>query len=253
MRIQSGDNLGIGGFIITGTAPKRVLIRVLGPSLSSFALTDLLPDPRVELHGPSGFATIMNDDWGDDPVQKTQIESTGLAPTNELESAIDVTLTPGSYTALAKGKGDASGLGVVEVYDLSQDVPARLANISTRAFAGTGNSIIIAGFTLGGHSGPDRVVVRGLGPSLSSAGVPNALANPRLELRNAQGVVLIANDNWQDDPAQKAEISAAQLAPTNESEAAIIQTLGAGAYTALLSGTNNTTGVGLVEVYDLGP
>ena len=141
---------------------------------------------------------------------------------------------------------------LVEVYDLSQAVPAKLANISTRAFVGTGDNIVIAGFILGSNSGDDRVVVRGIGPSLTAAGVPNALADPTLELRDGNGALLVANNDWQDDPAQAAELTAAGLAPTNPLESGIAATLPPGLYTALLAGLNNGTGVGLVEVYDRG-
>jgi hypothetical protein len=149
MRVETGDNIGIGGFIITGTVPKRVLVRVLGPSLAQFALSDVLDDPLLELHGPGTFATVTNNDWREDAAQRAQIEATGLAPSNDRESAIDITLAPGSYTALAYGKNNSFGFALIEVYDLSQSVAAKLANISTRASVGTGDNIVIAGFILG--------------------------------------------------------------------------------------------------------
>ena len=151
-----------------------------------------------------------------------------------------------------RGKNNTSGVALIEVYDLSQAVPAKLANISTRAFVSTGDDIVIAGFILGNNSGNDRIVVRGIGPSLTAFGVPNALANPTLELRDSNGALLIANNDWQDDPAQAAELTAAGLAPTNPLESGIAATLPPGLYTALLAGLNNGTGVGLVEVYDRG-
>ena len=141
---------------------------------------------------------------------------------------------------------------MVEVYDLSQAVPAKLADISTRAFVSTGDNIVIAGFTLGSNSGDDRIVARGIGPSLTAAGVPNALADPTLELRDSNGALLFANNNWQDDPAQAAALTAAGLAPRNNLESGIAATLPPGLYTALLAGLNNGTGIGVVEVYDLG-
>jgi hypothetical protein len=252
MRVQTGDNVGIGGFIITGTTPKHVLLRAIGPSLTQSGVPDALADPVLELHGADGFGTITDDNWRDDPVQEAAIIATGLPPTNDLESAIDATLNPGTYTAVARGKNNTLGIGLVEVYDLSQAVMAKLANISTRAFVSTGNNVVIAGFILGGHNGNDRIIVRGIGPSLSAAGVPNALANPTLELRDSNGVLLIADNDWQDDPAQAAELTAAGLAPTNQLESGIAMALPPGAYTALLAGLNNGTGVGLVEVYDRG-
>jgi hypothetical protein len=249
MRVQTGDNVGIGGFIITGTAPKHVLLRAIGPSLTGSGVPNALADPVLELHGPGGFATITNDNWRDDPAQEAAILATGIPPTNNLESAIDTTLNPGAYTAVVRGKNNTSGVALIEVYDLSQAVLAQLANISTRAFVGTGDNIVIAGFTLGGNSGDDKIVVRGLGP----AGVPTPLTDPMLELRDANGALIGSDNNWQDDPAQAAGLTAAGLAPPNASDAAIMATLPPGLYTALLSGLNNSTGIGLVEVYDLGP
>ncbi|HEX7517940.1 MAG TPA: hypothetical protein VF345_11725, partial [Chthoniobacterales bacterium] len=176
----------------------------------------------------------------------------GIPPTNDLESAIDATLNPGAYTAVVRGKNNTSGVALVEVYDLSQAVLAKLANISTRAFVSTGDNIVIAGFMLGSHGGSDRVVVRGIGPSLTAFGVPNALANPTLELRDTNGTLMLADNDWQDNAAQAAEITAAGLALTNNLESGIAVTLPPGLYTALLSGLNNGTGLGVVEVYDLG-
>ena len=190
MRVQTGDNVGIGGFIITGTAPKHVLLRAIGPSLVQSGVSNALPDPVMELHGPGAFATITNDNWRDDPAQEAAILATGIPPANNLEAAIDATLNPGAYTAVVRGKNNTTGVGLVEVYDLNPGSSAKLANISTRAFVGTGDNIVIAGFILGSHSGNDRIVVRGIGPSLTALGVPNALANPTLELRDSNGALL---------------------------------------------------------------
>jgi len=184
--------------------------------------------------------------------QQTAIEATGLAPTDDKESAIDVTLPPGNYTGVVRGKNDTIGVGLVEVYDIAQNA-GKLGNISTRGFVSTGGDIVIAGFILGNNSGNDRVVVRGLGPSLSGFGLSPLLANPTLELRDSNGALLKSNNDWQDDPTQAAEISAAGLAPGNQVEAAIAATLPPGQYTALLIGLNNGTGIGIVEVYDRGP
>jgi hypothetical protein len=254
MRVLTGDNVGIGGFIVTGPVPKPVLLRAIGPSLAQFGVPDILADPILELHGPNGFATIANDNWRDDPTQEALIIATGIPPSNDLESAIDVTLAPGTYTALVRGKNNTSGVGLIEVYDLSPTALSKLANISTRAFVSIGDNIVIGGFLLGGgQSGDDRVVVRGIGPSLAALGVPGALANPTLELRDGNGALLMANEDWQDDSAQAAELIAAGLAPTDPLESGIAALLPPGPYTALLAGLNNGTGVGLVEVYDRGP
>jgi hypothetical protein len=252
MFVQTGDNAGIGGFIISGTAPKHVLVRVIGPSLTQFGVPNALADPVLELHGQPPFATINNDNWRDDPAQQAAILATGLAPTNNLESAIDTTLNPGAYTAIARGKNNTTGVALIEVFDLSPAVLAKLANISTRAFINTGDNIVIAGFILGGNNGSTRIVVRGIGGSLTLFGVPSALANPTLEVRDSNAALLASNDDWQSDPAQAAELTAAGLAPTNAQESGIAITLGPGLYTALLAGSNNGTGVGLVEVYDRG-
>jgi len=250
MLVQTGDRVGIGGFIVTGSAPKQVLIRAIGPSLTGFGVPNALADPTLELNGPSGFITITNDNWRDN--QQAAIIATGIPPTNDLESAILVTLPPGPYTAIVRGKLNTSGVALVEVYDLNQAAASKLANISTRAFVSTGDNIVIAGFILGGGSVADSIIVRGIGPSLAAAGVANALADPTLELRNSNGALLIADNNWQDNAAQAALITAAGLAPSNPLEAALAATLSPGSYTALLKGVNNGTGIGLVEVYDLG-
>jgi hypothetical protein len=253
MRVQTGDSVGIGGFIITGTGTKHVLIRAIGPSLTGFGVPNALPDPVIELHGPGSFVTINNNDWQDDPVQKALIEATGLQPTNSLESAIEARLSPGNYTAIVSGRNNSTGVGLVEVYDLDASATSKLGNISTRALVSTGDSIVIAGFILGSNSGSDRVIVRGIGPSLSATGVSNPLANPTLELRDNNGALLLANNDWQDNATQAAELVAAGLAPANNLEAGIAMTLPPGLYTALLAGVNNGTGIGLVEVYDRGP
>jgi hypothetical protein len=253
LRTDTGNNVGIGGFTITGSAPKHVLIRAIGPSLTKFGFSsaEVLQDPTLEVHGPGSFGTITNNNWRDS--QEAQIKADGFAPTDDRESAIDATLPPGAYTAILSGNGNPTGICTFEVYDLDAAAASKLANLSTRAFVGTGNNVVIAGFVLGNHQGNDRVVVRGLGPSLASFGIANTLANPTLELRDENGTLLVANDDWQDDSVQAAEITADGLAPTNAKESAIAATLPPGLYTAILSGANSGTGVGVVEVYDLGP
>ncbi|MDP9099663.1 MAG: hypothetical protein M3N48_11830, partial [Verrucomicrobiota bacterium] len=175
-------------------------------------------------------------------------------PLNDLESAIDATLAPGNYTAIVSGNAGTppAGIALVEVYDLDTAAASKLANLSTRAFVGGGSNVVIAGFILGNKTGDDRIVVRGLGPSLSSFGVANALENPTVELRDQHGTLLRSNDDWQDDPAQVPQITAAGLAPSNTKESAIAATLPPGLYNVILAGLNDGTGVGLVEVYDRG-
>ena len=252
MRVQTGDNVGIGGFIITG-APKNVLIRAIGPSLAGFGIPNVLADPVLELHGPNTFG-LTNNNWRD--WQEKEIQATGIPPTNDLESAIVAELSPGPYTAVVSGNNDTAGVALIEVYDLDQtNINSSLANLSTRAFVSTGDNVVIAGFILGGppQAAGDRIIVRGIGPSLTGGGVPNPLADPTLELRDANGALLLANNDWQDDPEQAAQISAAFLAPTNNLEAAIFATLPPAIYTAVLAGLNDGAGLGLVEVYNLGP
>ncbi|HEY8835012.1 MAG TPA: Ig-like domain-containing protein, partial [Chthoniobacterales bacterium] len=253
MRTDTGNNVGIGGFTITGSVPKHVIIRAIGPSLTKFGFTaaEVLADPTLEVHGPGAFGTITNNNWRDS--QEAQIKADGLAPTNDLESAIDATLPTGQYTAILSGNGNPAGICLFEVYDLDTAATSKLANLSTRAFVGTGNNVVIAGFVLGNNQGNDRVVIRGLGPSLSSFGIANTLADPTLELRDENGTLLFANNDWQDNAAQAADITAAGLAPSNAKESAIAATLPPGLYTAILAGLNGGTGVGTVEVYDRGP
>jgi hypothetical protein len=248
MRVDTGDKVGIGGFIISGSAPKQVLLRAIGPSLTRYGITDPLADPIMELHGPTGFTTVINDNWR--VPNGSAIDDTGIPPVNDLESAILVTLNPGAYTAIVRGNApNPSGVALVEVYDLNQSSNSKLANLSTRAFVSTGDNIVIAGFLLSDDVLTDRIVIRGMGPSLAPGLFPVAavLADP-----NGNGSLLIADNDWQDNPVQAAEITAAGLAPGNPREAAIAATLPPGLYTALLFGTGSGTGIGVVEVYDRG-
>jgi hypothetical protein len=244
MFVQTGDNVGIGGFIITGSVPKQVVVRAVGAS----SVPGALADPVLELHGPPGFTTIINDNCDDGQIPPPP----PFCQPGSLDAAIEATLDPGAYTAIVRGNNNTTGIALVEVYDVNQGVDSKLANLSTRAFVNTADNIVIAGFILGGNSGQDRIVVRGIGPSLTALGVPNALANPTLELRDENGALLISNNDWQDDPAQAAELIAAGLAPTHPLESGLAVLLAPGPYTALLAGLNNGTGVGLVEVYDRG-
>jgi hypothetical protein len=250
MRVDLGDNVGIGGFIIKGSTPKHVLIRAIGPSLTALGVPDALADPFLELYASGPAPIASNNNWKDS--QEGAIRATGVPPNNDLESAIDTTLTPGSYTAIVKANNGGNGVALVEVYDLNAWA-SHLVNLSTRAFVGTGGAITIAGFILGRNDGPGHVIIRGIGPSLSSAGISNALGNPDLELRDSNGALLLANKDWQDDPAQAAQIMAAGLAPHDHLESAIAATLPPGQYTALLAGENDATGIGLVEIYVLDP
>jgi glucose/arabinose dehydrogenase len=246
--VASGDNVMIGGFIITGNASKEVIVRAIGPSLQQFSVPNPLADPVLELHGSIGELIASNDNWKQ--TQQALIESTHLAPTNDLESAIVSTLQPGAYTAIVSGQG-AGGIGLVEVYDLDLAAASKLANISTRSFVQTGDNRLIGGFILGSNAGAANVIVRAIGPSLTQAGISNALADPTLELRDNNGALLLADDDWQDDPDQAAQIKASGLAPSNPLESAISTNLVPGAYTAIVAGKDGGTGIGLVEVYNI--
>ncbi len=243
LQIQTGDNVLIGGFIITGSQPIKIVVRAIGPSLS---LTGSLADPTLELHDGTGSVIASNDNWSDAPNFQEIIDST-LAPTSEMESALLMDLDPGAYTAIVRGVNDTTGIGLVEAYDLTLTSDSRLANISTRGLVETDNNILIGGFIVVGGTAQE-VLVRAVGPSLS---VPGPLADPTLELHDGNGLLLSSNDNWRE--TQEAEIVATGIPPTEDAESAILQTLGAGAYTAIVRGMNNTTGVALVEVYALTP
>jgi hypothetical protein len=240
--VETGENALIGGFIVTGTQPKKVLLRGIGPSLP---VSGSLANPFLELHNGSGAVIASNDDWKQ--TQKAQIEATTIPPRNDLESAIVATLPANTshYTAVMRGVNNGTGVGLVEVYDLDSSVDSRLANISTRGHVETGDNAMIGGFIV--LNGNQKVIVRAIGPSLPVAG---ALQDPVLELHTANGAVLQSNDNWKTG-GQQAEIIATTVPPTRDEESAIVRTLTPGNYTAVVRGVNNTTGVALVEVFGL--
>ncbi len=240
-----GENVSIGGFIIQGTAPKQVLVRALGPSLSNAGVQDVLADPTVSLRDSSGNVLLANDNWKD--TQQQAIAGTGLAPGDDHESAVLATLAAGSYTAIVAGKNNTGGVGLVEVYEIQQS-DARLANISTRGFVGTGNDVMIGGLILTGTA-PAKILFRAMGPSLAGAGIQQPLLDPTLDLFNSQGTKIATDNNWKD--SQLAAIQATGLAPNNDLESALLVDLNAGSYTAVVSGVNNTSGVALVEAYHL--
>ena len=242
--VASADNALIGGFIITGNMPKKVLVRGLGTSLN---VAGALVDPTLELDGPG--VALTNDDWKS--TQAAEITATGAAPTSDLESAIVTTLQPGGYTAILRGKNNTSGIGLVEVYDLDSSGAATLANISTRGVVQTGNNVMIAGFILGGGETQPLIGVRAIGPSLAASGIANPLADPTLQLLNANGTLIKSNDNWQDDPTQAALLTKWNIAPPSALESGIVATVAPGNYTAVVSGKNGATGTALVEVYNL--
>jgi hypothetical protein len=248
MHVLAGERVLIGGFTITGADSKKIAVRGLGPSLAGSGLTGLLNDPVLELHGADGSIITANDDWQSDS-GASDLTANSLAPANNHESAIVRTLAPGTYTAIVRGKNDSTGLGLVEIYDLSPDSNSLLANLSTRGFVEVGDNVLIGGFVVGtGSTG--RVAIRALGPSLTNVGIGGALADPLLELHDNNGTLIRTNDNWLTDPGTT-ELLAAGLAPSNGNEAAVLSALAPGAYTAIVRGQGSNSGVALVEAYNL--
>ena len=247
-RVETGQGVVISGFIVTGAAPKRVGVRALGPSLANFGISGPLADPVVRLNRGDGSLVMANDNWKN--TQQAEITGAGLAPANDQEAALIAAVTAGNYSAIVSGKNGGTGVALAEVYDLDQAADSQLANISTRATVGTGSNVLIGGFITGSKIGATRVAVRALGPSLQQFGIANPLPDPRLELRDANGALLASNDNWQTDASQAALINSYALAPPNNLESAIAISLAPGRYTAIATGKNNQTGIGLIEIYD---
>ena len=254
--VGTDDNVLIEGFIVQGPAgsTKKIIVRAIGPSLAAFGIADALANPTLEIHDASNATVATNDDWQTTQVgglitgdQSAAISASQLAPSNGLESAIIANLAPGSYTAVVRGLGNTVGTGVVDAYDLSAASPARLANIATRGLIQPGDKLMIAGFIV--QIAPVKVVIRAIGPSLSAFGIANALADTTLQLRDQNGAIVRENDDWRTD--QEQELINTGLQPTNDLEAALVQTIPPGQYTAQVRGKNDTTGIGVVQVYFL--
>jgi hypothetical protein len=264
--VQTGDNVVIGGFIVQGTEPKRVIIRAIGPELTQYGVPNVLADPTLELHDSSGDLIASNDNWQHTIIggiitsdQLLDIRRSGHVPRDARESAIIAELPAGNYTTIVRGVNETMGVALVEAYDLDSDSNSLLGNISTRSFVQTGDNVMIGGFIVQGTQSK-RVIVRGIGPQLGAPpyNIPDALANPTLELHNGTGDLIASNDNWRATiiggiitTDQVRDILRSGYAPGDRRESAIIAELPAGNYTAIVHGANNTTGVGLVEVYDL--
>ena len=265
--VQTGDNVIIGGFIVQGTAAKKLIVRAIGPELIPYGVPNVLADPTLELHDSTGALIASNDNWQTTIIggiitadQVAEIQSSGHAPTVATESAIIATLPPGNYTAIVRGVNNTVGVALVEGYDLSPSIPSPsiLGNISTRGFVQTGDEVMIGGFIIQG-TGPKRVIVRAIGPELIPYGIPDPLPDPTLELHDATGALIASNDDWQHTiiggiitADQVAEIQNSGHAPTVATESAIIGNLPPGNYTAIVRGKNIIVGVALVEVYDIG-
>ena len=248
--MQSDEKVGIAGFILRGAKSKRVLIRAIGPSLkvAGNAVAGALQNPFLELRDKDGVLITSNDNWRLGG-QEMAIVQSGLAPSEDRESALIATLEPATYTALIKGANGTTGIGTIEIYDLEATVAGELANLSVRGDVRTGDDVLIAGLILRGGT-PKRVAFRAIGPSLSAKGVSDSLPDPTLELHNGNGALLSSNDNWREAP-NAAEIESSGLAPANDRESTILLTLLPDNYTAVVRGGNPATGVALAEAYKL--
>jgi Matrixin len=251
MNVGTGPNVLIGGFIISGTQSKTLILRAIGPSLLASGVTGVLADPVLEVHDSGGNVIASNDDWHDS-AQASQIQQSGLAPSNSLEAAVLITLAPGNYTAVVSGHGNSVGNGLVEAYEIDSNT-TRLVNISTRGRVGTASEPMIGGLIAQGGTSK-KVIIRALGPSLGTGvnAITGALADPVLELRDASGNLLAVNDDW-GNSSQVDDILSSTIPPVNPLESAIVATLSAGNYTAIVRGADGGSGVALVEVFDLDP
>jgi hypothetical protein len=259
VNVQTGDNALIGGFIATGTATKKLMVRAIGPSLASFGVPGSLQDTTLEVRAANGSVIATNDNWKinaqTNQSQQAAIQATGLAPSDDRESALMIEVAPAGFTAVVRGKNNTTGVGLVEIYDLNQTTDSRLANISTRGVVGTDANVMIGGFIVGSGNGAAKLMIRAIGPSLTNFGVSGALSDPMLSLRDSNGSELASDDDWGlsfggDDSRAKA-IENTGLAPSDIHESAILTTLPNGNYTAIVAGYQGGTGVGLVEVYNL--
>lgn len=246
VNVLNGQSVSIGGFMIGGNVPKQVIVRAIGPSLAGAGVADPLADPMLELRDSSGNLLQANDNWQD--TQEQIIRDTTLAPSHDLESAIVSSLQPGAYTAVVSGTNNVTGIGLVEIYDLQRAPSSKLTNISTRGSVGTAQNVMIGGLILLGPD-PARILFRAIGPSLVAAGIVSPLADPQLELFDAQGTRIALNNNWRD--SQQVDIQATGAAPTDDAESAILSDLTPGNYTAVVSGVNSGTGTALIEAYYL--
>jgi hypothetical protein len=251
LRVQTGNNVMIGGFIITGNALKDVAVRGIGPSLSQFGIPNVLADPTLKLYSSNNTLIAENDTWQDYP-QGGPLAGLSLGLQDPKEAGIFATLQPASYTAILAGSNGTAGTGLLELYDTNSAADSELANISTRGFVETGSNVMIGGFILGGGCNQGTgIVIRGIGPSLAPFGLNPLLVDPTLELRDSNGTLLNANDDWQDDAGQAANLTALGLALSNNKEAGIYAFLPSGAFTAILAGKDGGTGIGLIEIYNV--
>jgi hypothetical protein len=247
MKIGVGEDVLIGGFIIQGDEPKKVILRAIGPSLNAAGVTGALADPQMELRDSTGAYIDGNDNW-QDSLDSSEIIDSSLAPSDPREASIVARLAPGSYTVVVSGVNNTSGIGLVESYTLDTNA-THAANISTRGRVGVEDEALIGGFIVGGQT-TKSIAVRALGPSLGASGITDALSDPTVELHDGDGQIVAANDNWSSS-AQVSDIIASGFAPNDPRESALFATLTPGSYTAVVRGSSGAQGVGLVEIYDL--
>jgi hypothetical protein len=264
-QVGGGADVMIAGFVVGGSGSKTVLIRAVGPSLTGLDPVNLaagvvLADPVLQLTKPDGTQLLSNDDWGGDPAIAAAAADAGAFPlqAGSKDAAMIATLPPGPYTALVSGKGGASGVALIEVYDLDTSAASRLVNISTRVQVRTGVQSLIAGFVVAG-SGPRDVLIRAVGPSLTALDPANlpagvVLPDPQLALQTPGGTVISSNDDWNstDGEAIAAAASAVGAFPLGASskDSAILASLGAGPYTPVVTDKTGATGIALVEIYE---
>jgi phospholipase/lecithinase/hemolysin len=243
--VGTGEDVLIAGFVISGNQAKKVIVRALGPTLSTLGVGGALADPTMTIVNSSNVVVASNDNWRD--TQQSEIAASGYAPPNDLESAIIATLPPGSYTAVVTGKNGGTGIGLVDLYQLDASTSI-FQNLSTRGLVGSGNNVLIGGLIIGSGE-PPVIVLRAIGPTLSNFGITQPLQDPTLELRDANGALIAFNNDWNDDTPTA--VKATLLKPSDSRESAIVASLAAGNYTAIVRGKNGTTGVALVEAYRL--
>jgi len=254
--VGTGDNVLIEGFIVTGPtgSTKKILVRAIGPSLAQVGITDALQNPTLAIFDANNNQIASNDNWRTTQVggiitsdQVAEISGSGAPPSNDAESAIIANLAPASYTAVVRGASNSVGTAVVDAYDLSSASTAKLANVATRGLIQPGDKLLIGGFII--QNGSVKIVVRAIGPSLTGLGITNALPDTTLQLRDQNGNIVRENDDWQS--TQKAELEATGLQPTNSLEAALVETIAPGQYTAQVRGKPEQTGTGVVQIYFL--
>jgi hypothetical protein len=256
-QVGTGTNIAVVGFVVGPGPSKTVLIRAVGPGLSSFGVGGTLTDPRIDLYDSANKLVASNDNWSTTTVNGATTFSTVGAfnlGTGSRDAALTATLAPGSYTAQVSGVANVSGIALVEVYDVTGT--ARLMNLSTRAQVGTGSGILISGLVVAPGGGTRKILVRAVGPTLSSFGVSGFLADPAIAVIDSGNTQIASNDNWASNNAAAltsafSQAGAFALGANSRDAALLVDLQPGGSYTIQVSGVGNTSGVALVEVYDL--